>query len=189
MTDPVSFGLATSAISSVAVGGFGLLGVFKNIAKKPSVSGLVLTVGKTTVCKKMSDRKTYFLDIDEYLFKKDPEAYAELQNNSVQFMVHFGRMAQAYVLEMCQIFENKHLVVVSNNQDLLEQLKVKKVRVFVPSGELVQSLPLTAEEKSAIDRRRLFHAGGRKFEVFGSFGELDAMLKSKYKLRAILNLS
>lgn len=189
MAETVTLGLAASLLSSAAVGGVGLGTLLRSLVKKARVSGIVLTLGKTELCMNSSDSKVYFLDLDAHLFNADQDKFVLYQDNIPQFMMHFIKHAAQYVHGIAAAFPRKHIVVVTNYHDMLEELGIKKVRVYVPDGNLLRSLKLEPEVARAVEKRMVAHVSlGLKTRIFPSFENLATQIQRKFNLKPSLNL-
>ena len=190
MSDPVSYGLVSGGFSALS---FGLIRYIYSRYKAKKVSGLVLPVGKTTLCDKITNtcNDIFFVDVDKWLNEQQPEKYKELCQGRTQqqFLIQFYPMLKQYVKGLTKSFGKKKLVLVSSNYDLLHQLNIK-VRVFCPTGDLLHKLPYDATEinKKVLSITHLT-SENRKYKIFNTFDELYGLVRRKFQIRNnILNL-
>lgn len=183
---PEQFGIQTG--TSLAL--WGAYRSYKWFKKRRIVKGIVIPTGKSTLCDRLSgDCKNYFVDIDSYAALIDPENFQKLKDNASQYMLFFFPKLDAYVNQLFKSFSNKVIILVSSRKDMLEQLGVKKVRVFCPSSRLIDNLRIEQAEKASLKCVNMLLASqAEKFKVFDDFNELYKLVRDKFDVRNVLNV-
>lgn len=178
-------------VAQGAMGGavMGALYLIKRYARRKRLQGCLLLVGKSTVCHKLSDTKTYFLDLDEYVKANNPEMYEKYKNDGVQYVLNCFPLVVRYIEKILTDFTNKKLVLVSQNLELLQQFGLKKIRAFLPDKELIDTLNLEDNDKAVMSVKK-FEAGAKvkKYKVYNNWEELYGMLRRKYQLKQKLKI-
>lgn len=168
---------------------FGLMKFFRGITRT-KLKGLCVPVGKTILCEKLSDERTYFIDLDQYLAEHQKEAVEKYRLNQSQFVLNLFPEANKYVNEIAKNFTNKQVIVVSSHYHLLKQLNIKEKNIwcFFPNSELVEKLPMNEETKKQVERLKFELANKvRKYYLVDEFKEMYAKIRQKFGLVIPLN--
>ena len=172
--------VANSVISAVCFGGYHLV---KNYFRKKKIVGLLVPIGKTSLCLRLSNNNTFLLDIDEYCKVEHAQAYEKYKHDHQAYLMHFYPIVGQFVQELLKNFGNKRLVIVSAHENILTQLGIRRIKCFVPDKRLVDQLTGGGDggvlEISAI--RLAFKIG--KYKMFSSFDELYSLVKRKLRLK------
>lgn len=179
--------MAVNGLLSLIV--FGILKLFKGFTRT-KLKGLCVPVGKTMLCEKLSDERTYFIDLDNWLSEHQEEAVKKYKLNQSQFVLNLFPEANKYVNEIAKNFQNKTVIVVSSHYHLLKQLNIKEKNIwcFFPNSELVEKLPMNEETKKQVERLKFELANKvRKYYLVDEFKEMYAKIRQKFGLVIPLN--
>ena len=151
------------------------------------VSGLVLLKGKTTICKKLSNDKLLFVDIDDYLEKK--EGYKEALEDKSKMMLLYTAL-RSDVDKMIRSYQ-KPVVFVSRHKQLLKVLGIKKERLWFlcasrDAHKKSELLYNKAEEYAADEAERLRllrEFKDEKVKVFEQLTDINDIVKKLFKVK------
>ena len=179
--------LAANGLLSLAI--IGIINCLKGW-RQHKLCGIVVPIGKTMLCQKLSDDSCYIIDLDAYLAENHKE-FGKYKNEPSQFVLQMYGMAKGYVKQIANDFRNKKIVLCSSSYDLLVQIGVREKRIwaFVPSQELVEKLPASEEQKKWLERAKYYLATHdvRKYYVINDFKEMYDKVREKLRLRHTLN--
>lgn len=179
--------LAANGIVSLAL--LGLINMVKSM-RAHKMCGIVVPIGKTMMCSKLSDDSCYIIDLDAYLSENHKE-FEKYKHDHSQFVLQMYGIAKNYVKHIAADFRNKKIVLCSSSYDLLVQLGVREKRIwcFVPSQELVEKLPASEEDKKNLERSKYYIATHtvRKYYVINEFKDMYEKVRQKLRLRHTLN--
>ena len=151
------------------------------------VSGLVLLKGKTTICKELSSDKLLFVDVDEYLEKK--EGYGDAQGDKAKMMLLYTQL-RADVDKMIRAYQ-KPVIFVSRHKQLLKVLGIKKERMWFvcasrEAHKKSELLYKKAEEYAADEAERLRLLRDFKddhVKVFDALAEIPSIIRRLFKVK------
>jgi hypothetical protein len=151
------------------------------------VSGLVLLKGKSTICKSLSSERLLFVDIDEYLEKK--EGYKEALEDKAKMMLLYTAL-RSDVDKMIRSYQ-KPVVFVSRHKQLLKILGIKKDKIhFVcasreahKKSELLYNKPEEYAADEAERLRLLRDFKDEKVKVFEALADIADIVKKLFKVR------
>lgn len=151
------------------------------------VSGLVLLKGKSTICKSLSNERLLFVDIDDYLEKK--EGYKEALEDKAKMMLLYTAL-RSDVDKMIRSYQ-KPVVFVSRHKQLLKILGIKKDRLWFicasreahKKSELLYTKPEEYAADEAERLRLLRDFKDDKVKVFEALADIGDIVKKLFKVR------
>ena len=185
-------GISSSQLVANGILSLGVIGLINCVKgfRRQKMRGVVVPIGKTMLCSKLSDDSCYIIDLDAYLQENHKE-FDKYKHEPSQFVLQMYGLAKAYVKQIANNFKNKKIVLCSSSYDLLVQLGVREKRIwcFIPSQELVEKLPASEEQKKWLERAKYYVATHdvRKYYVINDFKEMYDKVREKLRLRHTLN--
>lgn len=156
------------------------------------ISGLVLLKGKSTICKNISSEKLLFIDIDEYLEKKD--GFAEAKDNKSKMMLLYTQL-RSDVDKMIRAY-GKPVVFVSRHRELLKVLGIKKEKMYFvcasrdahKKSELLYDNAEEFAQDEAERLRLLREFKDKQVKVFNELADIPKVVKECFKVKEIKTL-
>lgn len=158
------------------------------------LSAAIVIKGKTSLCSKLSDLDTLFLDLDELYSKYTLPASAEeaannrKMSNPLESYLAYP-LVRDHIIRVAQIYKNR-IVLVSSSLELIQAMPVYSynIHAFVWSGEMEKTVGIlyaNEQERQAAEVlkfRTLRNLEPSQVTICESISDLEKQVKSHYNI-------
>lgn len=146
--------------------------------------------GKSTFCANVSSNSYLILDLENNLrLSLTPEELVRIDTlvGNSSFNIHYFPLALKYVKEIQKNHQNKELIIICSDIDLIKYLNIKNIYCYIPSnhlGDIIKS-NLSDKEREVYEASRinlLMNVKQKYTSSFSDFGALANLLNTKFKL-------